>query len=168
MTGYLCCGLQHSPSSLRCLYQQSYGTRDKPLESTFTFKTNQELIVDRLVKLRVYSPDSRCASAQLQGRHDVETIETSPSFVFVDRVKRRSVASGFLERLVVFGGGSGMNNVHEQMSRLHKLQDQTTVSCPPHHCHGRVQCRRGPRNWSHASVDHTIARLGQCYVWSAR
>ena len=84
MTGYLCCGLQHSPSSLRCLYQQSYGTRDKPLESTFTFKTNQELIVDRLVKLRVYSPGLCGPSAELRGRHDVEAMDTSLSFVFVD------------------------------------------------------------------------------------
>ena len=80
-------GLQHSRSSPPCLYQQSTITRDKSLESVFTFKTNQEFIVDCLVKLRVYPPGLCGPSTELLGGHDVEAIDTSPSFLFVDSKK---------------------------------------------------------------------------------
>ena len=87
MTRYLRCGRQHNRSSPPCLYQQSTITRDKSLESVFTFKTNQEFIVDCLVKLRVYPPGLCGPSTELLGGHDVEAIDTSPSFLFVDSKK---------------------------------------------------------------------------------
>ena len=72
-----------------------------------------------------------------------------PLHLCVSAVKRLLVPSQCLERLVVWGVCSGMNNVHQQMSRLYNLQEQTIMSRPPHHCHGGVQCRTGTGNWSH-------------------